>query len=325
MRNLKERKKAMRISSIKNNKNKLSLGQTVKKDFTLNKSLYLLMVPGLLFYIIFHYVPMYGALIAFKNFSPRLGVAGSEWVGFKHFIYFFTSPSFKDVLINTLKISFSTMIFGFPMPIILALLINELRNARFAKVVQNATYIPHFISMVIICGMIKDFTRDTGIISVILSFFGKEPVSMLNYPQYFLPIYVISGIWQNMGWDSIIYLAALMGIDDSLYEAAAIDGAGKARQMWHVTIPGIAPTIITMLILSVGSILSVGYEKIILLYNDATLEVADVISTYVYRKGLLEQDWSFSTAVNLFNSVVNLMFLLGTNYISRKVNDTALW
>jgi len=315
----------MRISSIKNNKNKLSLGQTVKKDFTLNKSLYLLMVPGLLFYIIFHYVPMYGALIAFKNFSPRLGVAGSEWVGFKHFIYFFTSPSFKDVLINTLKISFSTMIFGFPMPIILALLINELRNARFAKVVQNATYIPHFISMVIICGMIKDFTRDTGIISVILSFFGKEPVSMLNYPQYFLPIYVISGIWQNMGWDSIIYLAALMGIDDSLYEAAAIDGAGKARQMWHVTIPGIAPTIITMLILSVGSILSVGYEKIILLYNDATLEVADVISTYVYRKGLLEQDWSFSTAVNLFNSVVNLMFLLGTNYISRKVNDTALW
>lgn len=325
MRNFKERKKAMRISSIKNNKRKLSLGQTVKKDFSINKSLYLLMLPGLLFYIIFHYIPMYGALIAFKDFSPRLGVAGSEWVGFKHFIYFFTSPSFKDVLINTLKISFSTMVFGFPMPIILALLINELRNARFAKVVQNATYIPHFISMVIICGMIKDFTRDTGIISVILSFFGKEPVSMLNYPQYFLPIYVISGIWQNMGWDSIIYLAALMGIDDSLYEAAAIDGAGKARQVWHVTIPGIAPTIITMLILSVGSILSVGYEKIILLYNDATLEVADVISTYVYRKGLLEQDWSFSTAVNLFNSVVNLMFLLGTNYISRKVNDTALW
>ncbi len=315
----------MQVSSKNTTKHRVSVGKTIKKDFKVNKSLYMLMIPGLLFYIIFHYVPMYGALIAFKNFSPRLGVMGSPWAGFDHFIYFFTSPSFKEVLFNTLRISISTLVFGFPMPIILALLINELRSAKFGKVVQNATYIPHFISTVVICGMIKEFTRDTGIVSSMLALFGVEPVTMLNYPKYFLPVYVISGIWQNMGWDSIIYLAALMGVDESLYEAAAIDGAGKAKQLWHITLPGIAPTIITMLILSVGSILSVGYEKIILLYNDATLEVADVISTFVYRKGLFEQDWSFSTAVNLFNSAINLIFLCGTNYISRKLNDTALW
>ena len=307
------------------NSYKLSYRTIIQKDFKLNKSLYLLLIPGLLYYIIFHYVPMYGALIAFKDFSPRLGVMESPWVGFKHFKYFFASPSFLEILINTLRISFSNIIFGFPMPIILALLLNELRSAKFAKVIQNASYLPHFISVVVVCGMVKDFTRDTGVITYILSFFGMEPVNMMNYPEYFVPIYVISAIWQEVGWESIIFLAALTGVDGALYEAASIDGAGKMRQMWHVTLPGIIPTIITMLILRIGGILNVGYEKIILLYNDATLEVADVISTYVYRKGLLEQDWSFSTAVNMFNSVINLIFLCGANYISRKVNDTALW
>lgn len=307
------------------NSYKLSYRTIIQKDFKLNKSLYLLLIPGLLYYIIFHYVPMYGALIAFKDFSPRLGVMESPWVGFKHFKYFFASPSFLEILINTLRISFSNIIFGFPMPIILALLLNELRNAKFAKAIQNASYLPHFISVVVVCGMVKDFTRDTGIVTYILSLFGMEPVNMMNYPEYFVPIYVISAIWQEVGWESIIFLAALTGVDGTLYEAASIDGAGKMRQMWHVTLPGIIPTIITMLILRIGGILNVGYEKIILLYNDATLEVADVISTYVYRKGLLEQDWSFSTAVNMFNSVINLIFLCGANYISRKVNDTALW
>ncbi len=302
-----------------------SFGKLVKNDFKLNKSLYLLLLPVLAYYILFHYAPMYGALIAFKDFTPRLGSWGSPWVGFKHFIDFFTSYSFWDVLFNTLRISLSSLIFGFPMPIILALLLNELKNQRFSKLVQNATYLPHFISLVVICGMVKDFTRDTGVISYIMSLFGAEPKTMLNYPEYFVPIYVISGIWQSVGWDSIIFLAALTGIDGALYEAAKIDGAGRWQQTWHITLPGIVPTIVTVLILSIGGILTVGYEKIILLYNDATLEVADVISTYVYRKGLLEQNWSFSTAVNLFNSVINLLFLCGANFISRKVNDTALW
>ena len=286
---------------------KVSYRTIIKKDFSLNKSLYLLLIPGLLYYIIFHYVPMYGALIAFKDFSPRLGVMGSPWAGFKHFVYFFNSPSFLSVLTNTLRISLACIIFGFPMPIILALLLNELRSAKFAKVIQNASYLPHFISVVVVCGMVKDFTRDTGIVTYILSFFGMEQVNMMNYPEYFVPVYVFSAIWQEVGWESIIFLAALTGVDGALYEAASIDGAGKLRQVWHVTLPGIVPTIITVLILRIGGILNVGYEKIILLYNDATLEVADVISTYVYRKGLLEQDWSFSTAVNMFNSAINLL------------------
>lgn len=297
----------------------------IKKDFKLNKSLYLLLLPVLAYYILFHYVPMYGALIAFKDFTPRLGTLGSPWVGLKHFINFFSSPSFGEILINTLRISLTTLVFSFPMPIVLALLLNELKSQKFSKLVQNATYLPHFISLVVICGMVKDFTRDTGIISYILSFFGVEPITMLNYPEYFVPIYVISGIWQSTGWESIIFLAALTGIDGSLYEAATIDGAGRWKQTWHITLPGIVPTIVTVLILRIGGILNVGYEKIILLYNDATLEVADVISTYVYRKGLLEQNWSFSTAVNMFNSIINLLFLCGANFISRKVNDTALW
>lgn len=318
---MKERIKSPKISKSGND----SLWIRTKKDFRLNKSLYLILIPVLLFYIIFHYAPMYGALIAFKEFSPRAGVMGSPWVGFKHFTDFFTSPSFLSVLYNTLKISLSTLIFGFPAPIILALLLNELRSVRFSKIVQNATYLPHFISLVVVCGMVKDFTRDTGIVTQLLGIFGVEQVTLLNYPQYFLPIYIISGIWQSIGWESIIFLAALTGIDESLYEAATIDGAGKWKQMLHVTLPGIMPTIIIMFILRIGNVLNVGYEKLILLYNDATLEVADVISTYVYRKGLLEQSWSFSTAVNIFNSVINLLLLTTTNFISRKVNDTSLW
>ena len=297
----------------------------VRKDFKLNKSVYFLLIPVFLFYAIFMYAPMYGALIAFKDFSPVAGAMGSPWVGFKHFVSFFNSPSFSHVLLNTLRISFSSLVFGFPAPIILALLINELKNAKFAKVIQNLTYLPHFISLVVVCGMVKDFTRNTGVVTYVLSLFGFPEISMLNYPEYFVPVYVLSDIWQQVGWGSIIYLAALTGIDASQYEAAEIDGAGKWKQMLHVTLPGILPTISIMLILRIGGILSVGYEKIILLYNDATLEVADVISTYVYQKGLLEQSWSFSTAVGLFNSVINFIFLIFANTVSRKVNDSGLW
>jgi putative aldouronate transport system permease protein len=299
--------------------------ETIKKDFRLNKAVYLMLLPVVAYYLLFAYGPMYGALIAFKDFIPRLGTLGSPWVGLKHFVVFFKSPSFFSLLYNTLHISITSLVFGFPMPIILALLLNELKSVRFSRLVQNATYLPHFISLVVVCGLVKDFTRDTGIITYLLSFAGVPQVTLLNFPQYFVPVYVTSGIWQEVGWGSIIYLAALTGVDASLYEAATIDGANKWKQVWHVTLPGILPTIVVMFILRTGSIMSVGYEKIILLYNDATLEAADVISTYVYRKGILEQSWSFSTAVNMFNSVVNLIFLLSANVISRKVNDISLW
>ncbi len=313
------------MKTVKLNTSRNSYFETIRKDFRINKSLYIMVLPVVIFYLMFHYMPMYGAIIAFKNFKPQLGIWGSQWVGFKHFIDFFKGYSFLNILGNTLRISLSTLIFGFPAPIILALLLNELKNARFAKIVQNFTYMPHFISLVVICGLIRNFTSDTGVVSYLLSFFGGEPKSLLNYPSYFVPIYVISNIWQEVGWGSIIYLAALTNVDASLYEAAVIDGANKWKQLVHITIPSIMPTIVTMLIMRSGNILNVGFEKILLLYNASTLDVADVISTYVYRKGLLDLSWSFSTAVGLFNSIVNFIFLVSMNTISKKVNDVGLW
>lgn len=224
-----------------------------------------------------------------------------------------------------MRISLCTLVFGFPAPIILALLINEVKGKFTQKFVQDLTYMPHFISLVIVCGLIKTFTNDTGIINDVIAFFGGARISLLSEPKYFTAIYVLSGIWQEVGWGSIIYLAAIIGVDESLYEAARIDGANRWQQTLHVTIPGILTTIIVMLILRIGNILNVGYEKIILLYNDATLNVADVISTYVYRKGLLDLDWGFSSAVGLFNSVINCLFLFAANFISKRVNDVSLW
>lgn len=318
--------KQVGVNKVVDKTYKYSYWTTIKKDFKVNKSLYLLMLPGLIYYLIFHYGPMYGALMAFQNYKPGLGITGSPWVGFEHFKNFFTTPMFSDILINTLRISLSSLLFSFPMPIVLALLLNELRNARFAKIIQNFTYLPHFISLVVVCGMVKDFTRDTGIITQFLGLFGMEPTNLLIQPKYFVPIYVISSIWQEVGWGSIIYLSALTGVDAELYEAASIDGAGKLRQTFHVTLPGIMPTIVTMLILRIGSILSVGYEKILLLANDATWrDVAEVISTYTYKQGLQGRQWSYSAAIGLFNSVINLIFICGANYFSRKLNDTALW
>lgn len=306
----------------KNNNGRMS---EIKKDFALNKAVYLMFVPVLLYYILFCYLPMYGAVIAFKDFSPRHGIIGSPWVGFDHFVNFFTRPTFKQILSNTVRISLCTLVFGFPAPIILALLINEVKGKFTQKFVQDLTYMPHFISLVIVCGLIKTFTNDTGIINDVIAFFGGNRISLLSEPKYFTTIYVLSGIWQEVGWGSIIYLAAIIGVDESLYEAARIDGANRWQQTLHVTIPGILTTIIVMLILRIGNILNVGYEKIILLYNDATLNVADVISTYVYRKGLLDLDWGFSSAVGLFNSVINCLFLFAANFISKRVNDVSLW
>ena len=297
----------------------------LSQDFSRNKELYIMVIPVLIFYIMFHYAPMYGAIISFKNYTPAQGINGSNWVGMRHFIQFFKSPYFDTVILNTLRISFSNLLTTFPAPIILALLINEMKCVRYSRIVQSITYMPHFISLVVICGMIRTFTMDTGVIVTLLSYFGFERTSLLLHKEYFVPVYVLSTMWQSMGWGSIVYLAALSGIDQGLYEAAKIDGAGKWRQTISITIPGIMPTIITMLILQVGQVLNVGYEKILLLYNDATSPVAEVISSYVYKKGLIEQSWSFSAAVGLFNSVINLILIVATNFISKKTTEVGLW
>ncbi|MBQ7574459.1 MAG: sugar ABC transporter permease [Clostridia bacterium] len=312
---------------MKNNTstNKKSFWTIFKKDFIRNKFLYLMFLPIILYFVIFHYMPMYGVLMAFQDYSPRLGISGSKWVGFANFIEFFRSPSFWIVLRNTVKISFASLVFGFPAPVILALLLNEVRSNKLGRVVQNITYLPHFISLVVVCGLVHMFTRDTGIIGHTYNALTGSKGAMLNNPSLFLPIYIISNIWKEMGWGSIIYLAALLGIDNSLYEAAEIDGAGRWKQTLHVTIPGILPTFVIMLIMRLGQVLGVGYEKILLLYNSSTMDVADVISTYVYRRGLIDQSWSYSAAVGLFNSAVNLIFLSASNFISKKVNGYALW
>lgn len=290
-----------------------------------NKAVYLMVLPVIIYYILFHYKPMYGIIISFMDYNPRRGISGSQWVGMKHFIDFFTGPYFWRLLGNTLKLSLSTLIFGFPVPIILALLINELRNKKFSKAVQTITYMPHFVSMVVLCAMIRQFVGANGFITNFLSMFGYDGGNLLNHGEYWIPIYVISNIWQGAGWGSIVYLAALTGIDSELYDAAKVDGANRWKQTLNVTIPCILPTIIIMLIMRVGQIMGVGYEKTILLYNEGIYDVADIISTYVYRRGLLDRQFSFSTAVGLFNSVVNFILVVGANQISKKTTETSLW
>ena len=302
-----------------------SLKHTIAKDFQINWKLYVLFLPVILYYIIFCYKPMYGALIAFTEYTPGKSMFDCRWVGFKHFRDFFGSVFFKQVFRNTLVISLSSLIGGFPAPIILALLVNEVKTKCFAKTVQTVSYIPHFISLVVICGMIKEFTAADGFITNIIVFFGGKRQALLNEPGSFVPLYVLSGIWQEVGWGSIIYIAAIAGVDQKLYEAASIDGAGRLRQTLSITLPSILPTIVIMLIMRVGSLLDVGFEKIILLYNPAIYDTADVISSYVYRKGILEYNYSYSTAVGLFNSVVNFGLLVLTNYVSKQVTESGLW
>lgn len=295
------------------------------KDVKKNQCIYLMLIPVLLFYLLFHYKPMYGAIIAFKDFTPTRGIWGSPWVGFEHFRTFLDSYNFWGVLKNTVLMSLLDLIFGFPAPIILALLLNEIRGTVFKRTVQTITYMPHFISLVVVCGMIREFLSNDGLINDIIAMFGGERVTMLLKPEYFRTIYISSGIWQHIGWGSIIYLAALAGIDSEQYEAAMIDGAGRWRQLINITLPGIMPTIVIMLILKLGQMMNIGFEKIILLYNPMTYETADVISSFVYRKGLQEFSYSFSSAVGLFNSVINFCLVISSNWISRKLNDTSLW
>lgn len=310
---------------------RLSRGTILKKDMQSNWELYLMILPLLAYYIIFHYAPMYGATIAFKDYKTNLGFLHSPWAQpfYKHFKTFLTMPYFKRLLLNTLNISINSLVWGFPMPIILALLINELQSKAFAKVTQTITYLPYFVSIVVICGLVRTFVDENGLITGIVAAFGGERVNMLSKSEYFVPIYVISDIWQTVGWNSIIYIAALAGIDQELYEAARIDGAGRLRQTWTITLPSILPTIVILLILRIGSLLNVGYEKIMLLYNSLTYEKADVISTYVYRYGLGGEGganpWSFSSAVGLFNSVVNFILVILSNKISKKLTGSGLW
>ncbi|ANS75396.1 sugar ABC transporter permease [Paenibacillus yonginensis] len=295
------------------------------RDFKLNKYLYLMMVPVIAYYLVFFYGPMYGALIAFKDYSPMKGILGSDWVGLKHFEDFFGSFYFLRVLKNTILISLYTLLFEFPAPILLALLINEVRRKKFKRVVQTITYMPYFISLVVICGIITDFTNADGLLNRLFVFLGYDGQAMLQKPELFRPIYVLSEIWQRIGWESIIYIAALMSIDLEQYEAARMDGASRLKQMIYITLPGLLPTIMIMFILRMGNLLNVGFEKIILLYNPVTYETADVISSFVYRKGLLEFGWSYSSAVGLFNSVINLVLLITANTLSRRATQNSLW
>jgi putative aldouronate transport system permease protein len=295
----------------------------VARDLARNKHIYLMLLPVLLYYLVFHYLPMYGAVIAFQDFNPVKGVFGSTWVGLQNFQDFFSSVYFGRLIFNTVAINVLDLVFGFPAPIILALLINELRWNPFKRLVQTVTYLPHFISVIVVVGMLFDFLARDGLVNQLFS--SPQPTAFMQSADWFRQIYVGSGIWQHVGWGSIVYLAAIATIDPQLYDAAKVDGANRFRQMWHVTLPGIMATIVILLILRMGSLMSVGYEKIILMYNPLTYETADVISTYVFRRGILQADFSFSAAVGLFNSVINFGLLLAANRISRRLSGHSLW
>lgn len=298
---------------------------TIMKDMRKHKALYIMALPVVAYYIVFHYGPMYGLQIAFKDFSPAQGIWSSPWIGLDHFIDFFNGFYFWRLIRNTLLINTYELLFGFPAPIILALLINELRNQLFKRMVQTISYLPHFISIVVVVGMMVDFFARDGIINQILGYFGIESIAFMREPGWFRFLFVSSGIWQGIGWGTIIYLAAIVNIDPSLYEAAKIDGAGRWKQALHITLPGMMPTIVILFILNMGSMLTVGSEKVLLMYNPQTYETADVISTYVYRKGILESNFGYTAAVGLFNSIISFILIVGSNSISKRVSENRLW
>lgn len=294
------------------------------RDLKINKYVYFMLIPVIAYYVIFLYGPMYGLQIAFKDYSIGTGMWRSPWVGFKHFLSFFDSYYFWRLLRNTILLSLYELIFAFPASIILALLLNEVHSNKFKRTVQTVTYMPHFISIVVISGMLVDFLSRDGLINNIIAVFGFERTAFLGESGWFRSIFISSNIWQGVGWGSIIYLSAMASIDPSLYEAARVDGANRWKQTIHVTIPGIMSTIVILLILQIGSFMTVGTEKILLLYNPSTYETADVIGTFLYRKGILEADYSYSAAVGLFNSIINFILLVLANAVSRK-SENNLW
>lgn len=288
--------------------------------------LYLCLLPVLAYFIVFHYLPMYGVQIAFRDFNPLDGVTGSNWVGLKHFQRFFNSYYFQRLLVNTLVLSLYQLVVSFPMPILLAIMLNELNSNKFRKTMQMVTYAPHFLSVVVVVGMMTNMLSPrTGIVNHMLSSLGVEPIFFMSEPGWFRHLYVWSGVWQSTGWSSIIYIAAIAGIDASLYEAAIVDGASRLKRIWHITLPGLLPTAIILLIMQCGSIMSIGFEKVYLMQNDMNLSTSQIISTYVYEAGLVDAQFSFAAAIDLFNSVINCVLLVIVNTISKKASETSLF
>lgn len=298
------------------------LGKNIRKNWIL----YVMILPVLVYYIVFAYAPMYGVQLAFKNYRVKDGIFGSPWVGFDHFKRFFSAYNFRQLLMNTLGISVYSILVGFPIPIIFALMLNYVKNKHLKKAVQMVSYAPYFISTVVMCGMITIFmSTDSGIFNIIRGFLGMEPVDALSKPGWFKSIYVWSGVWQGMGWSSIIYISALSGVDMQLHEAAIVDGATKLQRILHVDLPSIKPTIIMLLILQMGSLMGVGFEKVFLLQNTLNKSTASVISTYVYEVGLINSDYGYSTAVGLFNSVINVVLIVTANQLSKRLADESLF
>ena len=291
-----------------------------------NWLLYLFLLPAVTYIAVFQYAPMYGIQIAFRDFKIKAGFWGSEWVGLKWFIRFFNMPRFWQILKNTLSISIYALVCNFILPIILAVALNNIAAKRYKKFAQTITYMPHFISTVVLVGMISVFfSPQTGFVNTILGWFGVDPIYFLGEKQYFRHLYVWSGVWQGVGWGSIIYMAALSGVDPALHEAAVLDGASKLQRVWHIDLPAILPTISIMLIMSFGKVMSVGYEKVYLMQNDLNVQVSEVISTYVYKMGILSQQFSYSTAINLFNNVVNFILVMTMNKVVKKLSGSGLW
>ncbi|OUS70441.1 sugar ABC transporter permease [Paenibacillus sp. MY03] len=291
-----------------------------------NKYLWLMFLPCLIYYLVFRYAPMFGLVITFKNYNLFRGVWASDWVGFKYYRMFLENPDFLLLMKNTFLLGIMNLALGFPAPIILALLLNEVRKAAFKRFVQTVSYLPHFISNVIVASMVIMFLSPTGgLINELITALGFEPINFMNEPGMFRWIYVLSEIWQHIGWETIIYLAALTAVDPQLYEAASIDGASRMRKLWHVTLPGISFAIVITLILNIGSVLEIGFEKVFLLQNPAIYETADIISTYVYRIGMEQGNFSYGAAIDLFMGIISLIFIYTANFVSRRVSETSLW
>jgi putative aldouronate transport system permease protein len=312
---------------MKMKKEKTEMGNTVKLTTRIwrHRDYYLMLLPAVAYVLIFNYAPMYGLQIAFKDYRMSLGFSGSKWVGFEHFINFFNGYSFKSLLRNTLLLSLYQMMVGFPIPIILALIINELKG-RYKTIVQTVLYAPHFISTVVLVGMISImFSVSSGVVNTVISELGFGKIYFMGSPKYFRHLYVWSGVWQSMGWSAIIYLAALAGVDPGLHEAASIDGATRMQRIIHINIPSILPTIMITLILQIGRLLSVGYEKAYLLQTNLNIEASEIITTYVYKRGIINTNYSFSTAVGLFNNVINVSLLILANQISKRLTKSSLF
>jgi putative aldouronate transport system permease protein len=292
-----------------------------------DKSIYLILLPGIIYFVVFHYFPMYGAIIAFKDFRVTAGIFGSKWVGLKNFIDFFHHPSFRVVLTNTLLISLYKIMFGFPAPIILALLLNEVKQEVYKRYIQTISYLPHFLSWVVIAGLAaKMFSPSSGVVNGFIKSLGFQPIYFMAEPRYFRTILVLTDIWKEIGWGSIIYLAALSGVDPQLYEAATVDGASKWKQLWNITIPSIAPTIVIMFILRVGGVMNAGFEQVYMMYSPNVYAVSDIIDTFVYRSGLESAKYSFATAIGLFKSVIGFSLILITNRLSKLIDENnGLW